>query len=49
MAVDDGFARFAPVSPLTQGQMSAFLVSSLAALHDLEVIAPLPQEPAPLA
>ena len=45
IAVGDGFASFRPGAALTRGQMSAFLVRTLAALEALERITPLPEEP----
>jgi hypothetical protein len=45
IAVGDGFASFRPGAALTRGQMSAFLVRSLAALESLDLITPLPEEP----
>ena len=42
IAIGDGFTTFRPGSSLTRGQMSAFLVRTLAALEALDIVAPAP-------
>jgi hypothetical protein len=42
IAIGDGFTTFRPGTSLTRGQMSAFLVRTLAALEALDIVAPAP-------